>query len=129
MSSDHLIQGLAVLAASFIVSLMVWLVVQMFAVKRWQAAKDASEKPDTDLRNDLPLIKDVITRHGAELQTMRESMLLVQKEITVKLEGISESLESLQTNCLMHKMITAGKTDVLANFIRKEISADESGTR
>ena len=146
MDITHILQDFLMLGIPLIIGLQTWIIKEIYSLKKWQASKteeiknyasyqkrlikleewlirsEALTMPDKELRKELPVALEILKQHGGELQTMRESLLLTQKEITVKLESIVVAIKDIQGNCIMHKMVTAGKADILANFINKEIN-------
>ena len=147
MDFAHMLQDVLMLGIPLIIGLQTWIIKEIYSLKKWQASKteeiksysthqkrlikleewlirsEAMMEPDRELRKELPIALEILKQHGSELQTMRESLLLTQKEITTRLESIASAIKDIQSNCVMHKMLTAGKADILANFINKEINS------
>ena len=143
---DHIVNDVLIAAIPLIIGLQTWIIKEVYSLKSntnlinsntastkrnndrleliedWRVRVEAVMEPDKELRKELPIALEILKQHGQELQTMRESLLLTQKEITTKLESISLAIKDIQSNCVMHKMLTAGKTDILANFINREIN-------
>jgi len=85
--------------------------------KQWTAKTEAMLEPDRELRKQFPIALDLIRQHGEALQTMRETLLLIQKEISIKLTDLEKKMTKIEESCFFHK---SSESEKFRKFLLQE---------
>ena len=87
---------------------------------RWATKTEAVLKPDQELRKEIPIVLDLIKQHGQALQTMRDTLIMLQKEVNVKLAAVEEKVTAIEKNCFLHQMVSKGKNKELLDLLESD---------
>ena len=139
MTLNEFVTQLVPYFMGLIVIFSVWITKQLFELNRWRVRVDtrietvpdridnledwkiqhvASLRPDKELREQLPVILNKLDLHSKELQDIRREQIRDRATVDTKLDIILGKFEAVESNCLVHKLLSRGKPDTLLQLIQ-----------
>ena len=99
-----------------IVALQGWMLKQIIELGKWRAEQTERCKQhgarDTTLENQIPITFKVLADHGAEMETIRTTIVQLDQRVVTGLDGINTRLDKLDTNHLaLLRLISNGSEE------------------